>query len=890
MRNLLKKIIGSDDLEIKERLFRIILAVTYIIAIASIFEESLVAASYTLLIPTVGLFIVLVISTVAISSFKRYDVAAVLFGLAVLCMTLPMNFFVSGGLTGGGACWFIIGIMYIFLMFDGKALIFFVTLSFVTDFICFYMAYNNKEMVTHLTSEIAIYADVFFAVVLIGVLVGSVMKYQKHLYETERKIAMKQKEELESIVSGKDAFFANMSHEIRTPINSIIGLNEMILRDEITSETEENALMIQNASKTLLSLVNDILDLSKIENKKMEIVPTNYSTKNLFSEMVEMIQIRMKQKHLDFIVNIDSQIPTVLYGDDKRIKQVLLNILTNAVKYTEEGNVSLSARAEKIGEEYVRLEISVADTGLGIRKEDLDHLYDSFVRVENMQNRSIEGTGLGLSICKQLMDLMDGEITVDSIYTKGSTFTITLEQKIVDITPIGVNNFLAKSFRMNRFKYHQLFEAPEAKILVVDDEAMNLLVVSKLLSETKLQIETAKSGKECLELVKKKYYNLILMDHMMPEMDGVETLKQIRVQPGVLCPDVPIIALTANAPSGGVLSYQNLGFDGYIEKPIVGTLLEQEILKSLPPELVEIRHEDFEEHEEPEFKQFLEKVRKKKIRITTDCAADISSDLIEKYGIKIMYLYIKTQDGRFTDTKELGTDNMITLLEHNSSTITSESASVEEYESFFAEGLTEAEEIIHISLASGTGVSYSNALQASKGFGHVHVIDGGHISCGLAVVVLYAAKLALEGMSVEYILNAVESVKDKISTKFIMPNGEYLYKTGYINSVVSGMIQILHIKPSMRIHKSRLEFVGGRWGSLEKIRKKFVRLHTRYRQNIDTDFIYVTHTGLSYKEQELLREELVKYHPFSRVYMEKASFSNTCRAGLGTIGIAFYIK
>ena len=382
----------------------------------------------------------------------------------------------------------------------------------------------------------------------------------------------------------KGRFLANMSHEIRTPINAVLGMDEMILRETKEQQVKEYAMDIYTAGQTLLSLINDILDFSKIESGKMEIVPIAYDLSSMIHDLVNMAAQRAAHKALCLEVTVDPQIPSRLYGDDVRIRQVLTNILTNAVKYTHEGTVWLRVKCRGDGGTVVLL-FEVEDTGIGIRQEDLPKLYTEFERIEEDRNRSIEGTGLGMSITLQLLSLMGSRLQVESEYGKGSKFYFELEQKIVDSTPIG--NFESRIRQIAEdYDYRSKFCAPDAKILVVDDNAANRKVFRHLLKETLVQVTDVESGMECLELVQKNRYDLIFLDHMMPDMDGVETLHRIKELPGCPCRDTPIIVLTANAVSGAKENYLSEGFDDFLSKPIVPDKLENMIISRLPEGLL----------------------------------------------------------------------------------------------------------------------------------------------------------------------------------------------------------------------------------------------------------------------------------------------------------------
>lgn len=386
----------------------------------------------------------------------------------------------------------------------------------------------------------------------------------------------------------KSDFLANMSHEIRTPINAIMGMNEMVLRESNDENIRDYAVNIQSASKTLLSLINDILDFSKIEAGKMEIVPVAYDTSVFLNDVINMIDIKAKQKQLDFLVNIDESLPSMLYGDEVRNRQVIVNLLNNAVKYTKQGYIKLFVSGEH-KEGVFTLKMQVSDSGIGIKEEDLDKLFEGFQRLDIRQNRNIEGTGLGLAITHRLVEQMNGSLDVSSIYGIGSVFSVSLPQEIRDEAPIGDFRQHFESVSKNQTEYKESFTAPDAKVLVVDDNEINLSVVKALLKKTKIRVTACMSGKECLELVSKEYYDVILLDHMMPEMDGIETLKRIHGTENK-CRSVPVIALTANAIVGARAEYINAGFSNYLAKPIEGTMLEKMLLQYLPKEKVNIEN------------------------------------------------------------------------------------------------------------------------------------------------------------------------------------------------------------------------------------------------------------------------------------------------------------
>lgn len=382
----------------------------------------------------------------------------------------------------------------------------------------------------------------------------------------------------------KGKFLAHMSHEIRTPINAVLGMDEMILRESKEQTIKEYAMDIYTAGQTLLSLINDILDFSKIESGKMEIVPVEYDISSMIHDLANMASQRAEGKNIKLEVEVSCEIPSRLYGDDVRIRQILTNILTNAVKYTHKGNVWLRVQgSKKDGTALLKFEIE--DTGIGIRKEDLPRLSAEFERIEEDKNRNIEGTGLGMSITNQLLALLGSRLYVESEYGKGSIFRFELEQKIVDDTPVG--DFESRVQQIaEKYQYSSKFCAPDAKILVVDDNAVNRRVLRNLLKETQIQVTDADGGAQCLSLVQEQHFDLIFLDHMMPDMDGVETLHHIKELSDFPCQDTPIVVLTANAVSGAKEKYLSEGFDDFLSKPIVPDKLENMIQKMLPENLL----------------------------------------------------------------------------------------------------------------------------------------------------------------------------------------------------------------------------------------------------------------------------------------------------------------
>ncbi len=409
--------------------------------------------------------------------------------------------------------------------------------------------------------------------------------------------SLKQQIEIaDSANRAKSEFLASMSHEIRTPINAVLGMNEMILRNAKESDIHEYSLNIQDAGRTLLSLINTILDFSKIEDGKMEIIPVTYDLAAMINNLVNSISERAKAKELTFRVDVDESLPTELMGDDMRISQVIMNLLTNAVKYTKEGEVTLSIKDGGRVNGVILLDVSVSDTGIGIKEEDLEKLGMAFERLDVLRNRNIEGTGLGMSIVTSLLTKMDSQIDVKSVYGKGSTFSFRLYQQIVNDKPIGnYEEYIKSSKRLGAVDV--LPEIKNAMVLVVDDYAMNLKVAENLLKLFGITPVCVQSGREAIKVMDNKSFHIVFLDHMMPGMDGIETLNEMKAR-GLIKRSTKMIALTANAVVGAKENYLAAGFDDYLSKPIEMSDLKAILMKYLPKGNITFREKSAPESDE----------------------------------------------------------------------------------------------------------------------------------------------------------------------------------------------------------------------------------------------------------------------------------------------------
>lgn len=886
LKKLIRKI-RNPNLSLQERLFRLIMMIGLMglavgIIVGIIAREDIIN-TVILLIAFAGFAGITYFSI----RYHRTQIGAVITAVILIYLVLPINFLTTGGIYGGGPIWFLFGIVYVCLVVEKKMKYILLISSYLLFSICYYVAYSYPEIIIQHTTQAA-YVDSIMTLVVVSMLTCGMIVFQNALYRTENATVRKQKKEIEELSEAQNRFFSSMSHEIRTPINTIIGLNEMILREDVSDEVAADARSIQGASKMLLTLINDILDMSKLESGKMDIVPVTYDVGAMLSDIVNMIWVRAKEKGLEFHIDVDQSMPSQLIGDEVRIKQILINVLNNAVKYTTEGSVTLSIQCKRMENNHVLTSYSVIDTGIGIKKESIPLLFSAFKRVDEERNRYIEGTGLGLSIVKNLVELMGGDIAVNSVYTKGSTFVITLPQKIVGEEKIGELNLETRHNINEREHYRQSFEAPKASVLIVDDNDTNLMVAQKLLRDIKVKIDAVTSGMECLMKTLQNRYDVIFMDHFMPGMDGIECLHAVRSQTGGLNQSTPVVILTANAGAENQALYRREGFDGYLLKPVSGTQLEEELLRHLPYQLVNRLNATGTAGmvEAP----VLAHKKKLPILITTESVCDLPKNLLQKYQIAVIPYRVKTEGGEFLDGIETQTDGVLSYIEERGKQAWSEEPEVKEYEDFFAEQLTRAQYIVHISMAQNVSKGYEHAMEASKIFDNVRVVDSGHLSSGMGLLAMYATRLVNDGMTADAIVKELEHLKKNVSTSFIVDSTEHLARVGRIPSKMDRICRALMLHPVITLKNSSLKVKTLRIGTRSHTWKRYIAATLGNDNDIDKRILFITYAGLTVEELREIEEQVKSKVHFEYVFYQKASPAISVNCGQGSFGLLFMRK
>ena len=571
----LANILFRSNLGIHQRLLNLILSAALVGGFISMISTLFIGGYMSALIVFLILVVVFVSLVLSVKYNKTNLAGALVTGVSNIII-FPCMYFTSGGSYSGMPLWFVLGLIFTWLTLKGALCYIMYGINLIALLGTIIVGELHPEWFTKMPANY-MQNDIMQSIVIVSCIIGIIFKYQTYLYEKQQTKILETDRLLQVANDAKSQFLANMSHEIRTPINGIIGMNTMLLKELDNGNTEdvmEYAKNIQSASQTLLSLINDILDISKIESGKMEIVPVEYDLFSILNDCYNMNFIRALEKNLTLELEIEESLPAILYGDEVHVRQIINNILSNAVKYTEKGSVLLRMSAMKQDDKDVTLRIEVKDTGIGIKEENLEKLFQNFTRIDVEKNRNIEGTGLGLSLTKKLIDLMGGEIQVQSEYGVGSIFTVILKQGVASTHKMGSFDEKYRAYIQQEEKTNENRIAPSARVLLVDDVRMNLRVAQGLLSSTLATIDIAGGGEECLQMMHEKKYDIVFLDHMMPGLDGMATLKTLKADNTHPNQNTPVIALTANAIVGAKEMYMNAGFSDYITKPIQ----EKEIL------------------------------------------------------------------------------------------------------------------------------------------------------------------------------------------------------------------------------------------------------------------------------------------------------------------------
>lgn len=889
LKRLIKDVIEAvkdPERDFSDRVFLIFSFISEMTVIIALIGDIVFKENIGEIMTLIAIVFIVPVTTIVCMYKNRLRFARRFLVVSLVVAVLPALFFFGGGLEGGGVIWIVFTFMYAGLVLTASWRKVIITMLIAMTTVCFYLAYYYPQLVWQHSRQMH-FVDSFISIILVGTVCYIMTWSQNRLYMAENERAQKEAKRAEDLSKAQNRFFSNMSHEIRTPINSILGLNELILRErDISDETIADATDIQGAGKLLLALINDILDFSKMEAGSMELVNVDYHVGDMISEIVNMIWLKAYEKGLKFEVSIDPKVPSVLYGDEVRLKQIIINLLNNAVKYTDEGSVELHIESEDTDDKTTVLNISVSDTGIGIKKESIPYLFDVFKRVDEENNRYIEGTGLGLGIVKQLVELMGGTVTVNSVYGAGSTFTATIRQGISDPSYIGDLN-IHNQQKIRKKKYESSFTAPSAKILIVDDNELNLEVERKLLAETGMRMDTVLSGRAALDMTMKTHYDVILMDHLMPEMNGIDCLKYIRSQTGGLNRTTPVIVLTANAGSDNRELYNRAGFDGYLIKPVSGDMLESMLMKHIAGDKLIISGKLMRMREDISTSEGY--ARKSNVIVTSSSMSDLPDAVIKKYNIPIIPFLIRTDEGVFRDSVQMDANELISYL-NDGGNATSSPPSVKAYTQFFADTLKRTHNLIHISLTTSMSEDYNIASEAARSFDNVTVINSECISSSAGILVLIATKLAQQNTPVDEIIAEIEMLKKRLRCSFVIDTTEYMAKKGLISKRANRIARSLGIHPGLK-YKDDKAVIGSMWmGSTKMAYRRYI--HKVFPVDIipDSDVVFITYADVPMETLHWIKEEVSKIHYFEHVVFQKASAAISSNCGPGAFGILYFVK
>ena len=888
MNDKIKELVSGENRNIREKLFLIVCLECIVGAVICLCESVTIRAGIPNYLVIGSTLVIVPLAVRSMVYYGRQELPIIMVTGWMNLVVFPLVFFTCGGVNSGSNCWFALGFLFITLVYRGKPLVVAAILTSAVDVACYVTAYYHEELVRPLESKAGIYMDSAFGIVSIAITSALIFSYRRQGYGKESAVAIMQRNEIDRMAKSRERFYANFSHEIRNPINAIVGLNELNLRAAEDKEVVRNSEAIGRSGRLLLSLVNDIMDLSQIENSSMALAVAPYELADVLSELMDLVSTRAANKNLELSLEVDPALPKVLIGDERRVVQILLNILTNAVKYTEKGSVKLTVSGERNGLDMIRIKASVADTGIGIEKENLKHLFETYSQFDRLSNNSIEGNGLGLPIAYELTKLMNGDITVDSVYGKGSVFTIEFDQGYEEGALLGVSDYDGVMDKaIHREGYVRSFEAAGAKILVVDDDEQNRSIIRGLLRDTKVNVFEAGSGEEALMCTATEEYHIILVDYLMPGMSGIELLDAIRTQAGGKCRNSVIIALTgANLDSREHINAR-YSFDLILNKPVEYTVLEDAIADSLPPELIDYRNERKVDHKKWDMIKAAQKI-KRKIRITTECAADLPKVAIEEYDIGIMPMFIRSEKGRFMDSVEISLSDTMGHLTETHKSVEADGATVEEYEAFFKKELESADEIVHVTFNGRFGLCYKRACEAAKSFSHVKVIDSGLVSSGVGLMAVIASRWAADGATAEEIERDMAKIRPHVEYAYILPSAEILAQRGKMSARRAAIYDALQIHPVIHQTNRGNRQIRAHRGTMEQAIRKHIKTTMAIGGRMDTHVpIIVNHMGIAPRVQGRILTEMRKNIPETSIMIAQASVTSASFSGLGAMGIAY---
>ncbi|MBQ6442093.1 MAG: DegV family EDD domain-containing protein [Lachnospiraceae bacterium] len=881
----LREGIEDRNRSIKERLFITLTYSSVAVVCIALLGDILYRENIVEIITLILAVIVVPIITFFSVRNGKVELGTQVVSFGVIFLAMPVVYFFGGGPQGASPAWLVFTYLYIGLILSGKWRIGSLLTLTAVVIAMYSVGYFHPELIQYHSKPI-FYLDSALAVIEVGFVCTAMTWFQNYISRSEEEKAKEETRKAEDLNRAQSRFFSSMSHEIRTPINSILGLNEIILRQEDASdEIVKDANNIQGAGKMLLALVNDILDISKIEAGKMDIVPVNYNLGSMISEIVNMMWLRAEEKNLELKIEVDPSIPAELFGDEVRVKQILVNLLNNAVKYTKEGSVTLHIEKEDIRGDQILLLFSVIDTGMGIKQDALPYLFDAFQRVDEEKNAKIEGTGLGLSIVKQLVELMDGKISVNSVYTQGSTFMVALWQKVTRKEAIGELNLKNYGRRESGKQYLPGFTAPDARVLIVDDNEMNLEVEKKLLAATDMRIDTALSGEEALAMTMAVRYDMILMDHLMPEMDGIECLQSIRKQNGGMNNHTPVVVLTANAGGENIDLYNRSGFDAYLVKPVSGAQLEETMLSHLPE--VKVNRTEGTDSAKAQMNTARSYQKKIPVLITTSTMCDLPTEVLEHCQIDTIPFRILSEGKVYYDRVEADSDELMHYLNEGRD-FDSEPPTVEEFENFFSREIKKAHQVLYFTLTTYVTEEYDRAKKAAQAYGNVHVIDSQVNGGAMGIMVLLAHRMASQGRGPEAIMAEMDRIREKLYCGFVTMDTEVLMRRKTMSRFGYAFLNTFSVRPIFRVKNNIVKVERLCVGDANACYLKYLETALPRRVKPDTDAILVDYVELTEEQKEMIEEWLRSKGHFEHILFQKASASMALNCGRGALGI-FYL-